>query len=51
MNSFSNINYPVESFLDKLKNGNKKLNCSRHKKNDSVIEMEENTPSTTMSTV
>ena len=37
--------------LHKLKNGNKKLNCSRHKKNDSVIEMEENTPSTTMSTV
>ena len=39
MNSFSNINYPVESFLDKLKNGNSENRIknrrphSRHKNN------------------
>ena len=35
MNSFSNINYPVESFLDKLKNGNNNENKIKQQKGSS----------------
>ena len=35
MNSFSNINYPVESFLDKLKNGNNSKNKIRQQQKSS----------------
>ena len=35
MNSFSNINYPVESFLDKLKNGNNSTNKIKQQNQDS----------------
>ena len=35
MNSFSNINYPVESFLDKLKNSNNSKNKIKQKNKDS----------------
>ena len=35
MNSYSNINYPVESFLDKLKNGNNNENKIKQQQKDS----------------
>ena len=36
MNSFSNINYPVESFLDKLKNGNSENRIKKQQKGKSI---------------
>ena len=36
MNSFSNINYPVESFLDKLKNGNSENRIKKQQEKSAV---------------
>lgn len=36
MNSFSNINYPVESFLDKLKNGNSENRIKKQQEKSAI---------------